>query len=120
VTAIIAKIQEHCGDDLRIDGAETEDGELGITIEGCAEFAAGEAMKLDEMVQSLGPHALEAAIFSGVYDHGPCEFVVAPPGDEGRIAISRLRLNQIKPLIDDLSPEDRRGLVEELNHLQVP
>jgi hypothetical protein len=120
VTAIIAKIQDHCGDDLRIDAAESEDGELGITLEGCVEFAAGGAMKLDEMVQSLGPYALEAAIFSGVYDYDPCEFIVAPPGDDGRIAISRLRVDRIKPLIDDLCTEDRRRLAEELSRPRVP
>jgi hypothetical protein len=117
VTVIISKIQEHCGDDLRVDAAESGDGELGITVEGCAEFAAGEAMKLDDLIQALGTFALEAAIFGGVYDHDPCEFIVAPPGDDGRIAISRLRLDQIKPLIDDLSPEDRVKLAEDLNNL---
>jgi hypothetical protein len=115
VRAILNQMQDHCGDDLRIDATETGSGELGITIEGCAEFPAGEAIKLDEMIQSLGLYALEAAIFSGVYDYDPCELVVAPPGDAGCTAMSRLRLDQIMPLIDDLSAEDRKRLAEGLH-----
>src|SRR5450759_1011820 len=96
VDAIIAKIRSHCGHHFDVDlvpvGSETDE----FSIEGAGEFAAGGVLKLDSLIQSLGPHALEAAVLTGEYENEPCELVVAPTAEVGATALSRHRLDQIK------------------------
>src|SRR5262249_44786587 len=114
VEDILKKIRDHCSDDFGIEIDEIGAGELKITVAGCNEFTAGGALDLDELIQSLGPYALEAAVLSGVYDYEPGELIVAPPGEAGRIAMSRLRRDQIEPLLTELVAEDRDKLIEKL------
>src|SRR5208282_861626 len=112
VDAIIAEIRSHCGRYFAFDvdlvpvGSETDE----FSIEGAGEFAAGGVLKLDSLIQSLGPHALEAAVLTGEYENEPCELVVAPTAEAGSTALSRHRFNQIKPLLNDLTTEDRESL----------
>jgi hypothetical protein len=65
--------------------------------------------QLDTLIDSLGPHALEGAVLTGNYDNESCELAVAPTAEAGAIAVSRHRLNPIKPLIGDLTTEDRES-----------
>ena len=119
VEAIIAVIRSHCGRYLAFDvdviPVDSETGEF--SIEGTAEFAAEGELKLDTLIDSPGPHAFEGAVLTGNYDNEPCELAVALTA-EGAIAVSRHRLNQIKPLISDLTTEDRESfaaLLQEAN-----
>ena len=70
------------------------------------------------LIDSRGPHALEGAVLTGNDDNEPCESAVAPTADAGALAVSRHRLNQIKPLMSDLTTEDRESfaaLLQEAN-----
>ena len=111
VSAIAAKIREHCDRDFAVSlvprGAEVDE----FTIEGAGEFAAGGVLVLDELLESLGPYALEAAVLTGEYENEPCELVITPTAEAGATAVSHFRLNQIKPLLRELNPQDRRSLV---------
>ena len=77
VDAIVAKIREHCDRDFAVNlvpsGAEIDE----FSIEGTGEFAAGGVLVLDELLESLGPYAVEAAVLTGEYENEPCKLVVA-------------------------------------------
>src|SRR5208282_4258329 len=68
----------------------------------------GGVLVLDELLESLGPYTVEAAVLTGEYE--PCELVIAPTAEAGVTALSRHRLNQIKPLLNDLTTEGRESL----------
>ena len=65
---------------------------------------------LDELLVSLGPYAMEAAVLTGEYENEPCELVVAPTAEAGAAALSHHRLNQIKPMLLELTAQDRQSL----------
>jgi hypothetical protein len=120
VEAIIAVIRSHRGRHFAFDvdvipvDSETDE----FSIDGTAEFAAEGELKLDTLIDSLGPHALVGAVLTGNYDNEPCELAVAPTAEAGAIAVSRHRLIQIKPLMSDLTTEDRESfaaLLQEAN-----
>jgi hypothetical protein len=112
VDAIVAKIRDHCDRDFDV-GLAPVDAEIGVfSIEGTGEFAAGGVLVLDELLQSLGPHAVEAAVFTGEYESEPCELVVAPTAETGFSALSRHRLKQIQPALRELTAEDKKSLVD--------
>ena|SRR5271157_181249 len=112
VDAIVAKIRSHCGHHFAFDvdvvpvGSESDE----FSIDGAGEFAAGGVPKLDALIESLGPHALEGAVLTGEYENEPCVLVIAPTAEAGATALSRHRLNQIKPLLNDLTTEGRESL----------
>jgi hypothetical protein len=111
VYAIITKIRDHCDRDFEVN-LEQVDPEVSVfSIEGAGEFSAGGVLALDELIVSLGPHTVEAAVFTGDYESEPCELVVAPTPQEGRSALSRHRLDQIKPALRELTTEDKKSLV---------
>jgi hypothetical protein len=58
-------------------------------------------------------------VFEGVYDYDPVKFIIAPPGEAGRIAMSRLWLDQIEPLLGELVSGDRARLIEQVQRLQA-
>ena len=74
-------------------------------------------LRLEEQLQALGPHAREAAIFQRDHDHDVCYVIVAPSREAGRIALSRLRLEECRLMLGDLVPEDRATLLDELQGL---
>jgi hypothetical protein len=111
VDAIVAGIKEHCDRDFEV-ALVPVDREISVfSIEGAGEFSSGGVLGLDELVVSLGPHAVEAAVFTGEYESAPCELVVAPTPDAAFIALSRYRLEQIKPSVRELTDEDKKSLV---------
>ena len=71
----------------------------------------GGVLVLDELLESLGPYTLEAAVLTGEYENEPCELVVAPTAEAGATALSHYRLNQIKPMLQELTAQDRQSLV---------
>ena len=117
VAAVVAKIQAHCDQNLTVALAAEDDEIDQFSIEGAGEFAAGGVLILDELLLSLGPYALEAAVLTGEYENEPCELVVAPTAEAGAIALSHHRLNQIRPMLQELNARDRHSLVE---LLQMP
>ncbi len=111
VRAIAAKIREHCDRDFTV-GLVPRDAEVDeFSIEGAGEFAAGGVLVLDELLESLGPYTLEAAVLTGEYENEPCELVVTPTAEAGATALSHFRLNQIKPMLQELTAQDRQSLV---------
>ena len=51
------------------------------------------------------------------HDHDACDVIVAPNPEAGRIALSRLRLDEFRLMLGDLVPDDRARLLEELRGL---
>jgi hypothetical protein len=111
VDAIAAKIREHCDRDFAVSLVPRDAEVDEFSIEGAGEFAAGGVLVLDELLESLGPYTLEAAVLTGEYENEPCELVVAPTAEVGVTALSRYRLNQIKPMLQELTAQDRQSLV---------
>jgi hypothetical protein len=112
VEAIITKIREHCDRDFEVNLVPV-DSEISLfSLEGAGEFAAGGVLALDELIVSLGPQAVEAAVLTGEYENEPCDLVVAPTPQAARSALSRHRLDQIKPLLRELTAEDKKLLVD--------
>ncbi|HKM55636.1 MAG TPA: hypothetical protein VJY33_19680 [Isosphaeraceae bacterium] len=111
VDAIASKIRAHCDRDFAVS-LEPRDAEIvEFSIEGVGEFAAGGVLGLDELLESLGPYSLEAAVLTGQYEDDPCELVVASSKEAAAIALSHHRLNQIKPILQELNAQDRESLV---------
>jgi hypothetical protein len=111
ITTIVAKIQEHCDRDFTVTLAVVDDDKSELSIEGMGELAAGGVLVLDELLESLGPFALEAAVLRGEYENEPCELVVAPTAQSRATALSHHRLDQIKPMLRELNAQDRQSLV---------
>jgi hypothetical protein len=103
VDAITEKIRARCDCDFAVI-LEPEDAEIAeFSNDGAGEFAAGSVLVLDELLQSLGPYTLEAAVLAGVYENEPCELVIAPTAEAGAAALSHHRLYQIRPKLHDLT-----------------
>jgi hypothetical protein len=111
VNAIVAKIRVCCDRDFAVNlvpsGGEVDE----FSIEGVGEFAAGGVLALDELLESLGPYSLEAGILSCQYEEDACELVVASSKEAAAIALSHHRLNQIRPMLQELNAQDRESLV---------
>jgi hypothetical protein len=104
---------------LAVESEEREPGILTVSLDAVGVFTRGAGVpELDEMVRSLGPHAVEPAIFLTMYEHRPGELVVAPSEEAARAALSRHRREQIEPLSRDLIPADRAMLVAGLQEPQ--
>ena len=67
-------------------------------------------LEIDELVKSLGPRTLEAAVLFSNYDYEGDVLIVAATEQEERETLSRHRLVQISQLLCDLTPEDRARL----------
>jgi hypothetical protein len=111
VDGVVARIREHCDRDFEV-ALVPVDSEISVfSIEGAGEFSSGGVLALDQLIVSLGPHAVEAAVFTSDYENEPCELVVAPTPETGFTALSRHRLDQIKPALRELTAEDKKSLV---------
>jgi hypothetical protein len=83
-------------------------------VEGGSQFSTGYVLGIEELLASLGPYALVGVVFGGECDGQPWEVVFAPSEEAGRVALSQSRLEEIDPLVDDLTAEDRSRLVAKL------
>ena len=120
VVAIAAKIREHCDRDFTVSLVPRDAEVDEFSIEGAGEFAAGGVLVLDELLESLGPFThSEAAVLTGEYENEPCELVVAPTAEAGATALSHHRLNQINPMLRELTAQDRQSLVTLLREPEV-
>jgi hypothetical protein len=111
VDAIIARIRDHCDRDFEVTLVPVDPETSVFSLEGAGEFSSGGVLALDELIVSLGPHAVEAAVFTGDYESEPCELVVAPTPETAFSALSRHRLDQIRPALRELTAEDKKLLV---------
>ncbi len=114
VEDVIKQLRDRCGQGFEIDVSDVEPRQLEISIEGSSLFPTGYVLGIEELLCSLGPFALEGAVFSGDCNGQPWEVVVAPSEEAGRVALSQSRLEEIDPLVDDLTVEDRARLVAKL------
>jgi hypothetical protein len=111
VDAIVARIRNHCDRDFEVTLVPVDPKISVFAIEGAGQFAAGGVLVLDELIMSLGPLTVEAAVFTGHYENEPCGLVVAPTPQTARSALSQHRLEHIKPSLHELTAEDKKALV---------
>jgi hypothetical protein len=111
VAAVVAKIQSQCDQNFTVTLAVVDDDESEVSFEGMGELAAFGVLVLDELLESLGPFALEAAVLNGEYENEPCELVTAPTAEAGAIALSHRSLNQIRPMLHELTAQARQSSV---------
>ena len=114
VEHILRQLREHCGEGIKVEVTDIEPDQLEISVEGSSLFPRGYVLEIEELLYSLGPFALEGAVFGGDCDGQPWEVVVAPSEQAGRVALSQSRLEEIDPLVEDLTVEDRARLVGKL------
>ena len=97
VDAIAAKLRAHCDRDFAVNlvpmDAEVDD----FSIEGTGEFAAGGVLVLDELLESLGPYAVEAAVLTGEYENEPPVTSTRPSGST--VAVWRYRASCALPTV---------------------
>jgi hypothetical protein len=117
VDAIVARLLDYREDEFEIATTEVEDGEIDLTIDGCCDLTPHDMLRLEDHLQVLGPHAREGAIFRLDHDHDTCYVIVAPSIEAGRIALSRLRLEEFRLMLGDLVPDDRARLLDDLRGL---
>ena len=91
VEAILDELRDIRGDEFEVIAMSGGPGEIAVTFDGGSEFTDEGAAELDAMLRSLGPRALEAAVFRGEYDGEPRVVVVDPAGasDHSGVSISR-------------------------------
>ena len=114
VEEILGQLRDRCGEGIKVEVTEVEPAQLEISVEGGSLFSRGHALGIEELLESLGPFASEGAVFGGECDGQPWEVVVAPSEQAGQVALSQCRLEEIDPLVDDLTAEDRSRLVAKL------
>ena len=113
VDDIIKQLQDRCGQRIVIDTEDVESDQLEIGVEGGSRFARGYVLGIEELLESRGPYALVGAVRRRV--RRPAWVVVVAPSEEaGHVALSQSRLEEIDPLVDDLTAEDRVRLVTKL------
>jgi hypothetical protein len=68
VDAILDELRDLRGEEFEVVVTEVGPGAIELKFRGGSEFTDGGADELDGMLWSLGPHALEPAVFTGAYD----------------------------------------------------
>jgi hypothetical protein len=89
VDAIVEELRDLRGDEFELTTTEAGPGAIELTFRGGSEFTDAGADELDGLVRSLGPHALEPAVFTGEYD-GELRVIPVDPADwstESRVGI---------------------------------
>jgi hypothetical protein len=114
VQDILRQLRGSFGEGIQVDVSDGQADQLEISVEGGSLLSQGHELGIEELLSSLGPFALEGAVFSGDCDSQPWEVAVAPTEEAVRVALSHSRLEEIDPLVDDLTPDDRARLVAKL------
>jgi hypothetical protein len=112
--AILVRILAYRGVDFAITLTESEGGEVELTIDGARELDDDRMTGLEGQLRALGPYAREAAIFRRHQGPDACDVVVAPSDEAGRVALSRVVLEDIRLSLGALVPDDRARLAGEL------
>jgi hypothetical protein len=80
VDAILDGLRDLRGDEFEVVTTDAGPGAIDLTFRGGSEFTDEGADELDGILQSLGPHALEPAVFTGEYD-GELRVIPVDPAD---------------------------------------
>jgi hypothetical protein len=112
VGAIVAQIRGLGTDGIGVVTKELGSNRTELTVQGHAELVEADVRKIERLIGSLGPYALDAEVFEGQFNHLPREVVVARPGDDGRVLLSAYRMQQVRDLIGDLVPDHRAWLID--------
>ena len=114
IAPILVRILAYRDVDFDITVTEPGGGEVELAIDGARELDDDRMIRLEEQLQALGPFARAAAIFRRHYGLDACDVIVAPSREAGRVALSRVVLEDIRRSLDALVPEDRARLAEGL------
>ena len=114
IAAILVRILAYRDLDFDITVSEPGGGEVELTIDGARELDDERVNRLEGSLQALGPYASEAAVFRRHHELDTCDVIVAPSPEAGRVALSRVVLEDIRISLGSLVPEDRDRLAEEL------
>ena len=80
VDAILEELRDLRGDEFEITTTAAGPGTIELRLRGDSEFTDAGADELDDLLRSLGRHALEPAVFTGEYD-GELRVVAVDPAD---------------------------------------
>ncbi len=81
VDQILDDLRDLRGDEFEVNVSDAGPGAIDVTFRGGSEFTDDGADELDMMLRSLGPHALEPAVFTGEYD-GDLRVIAIDPADK--------------------------------------
>ena len=112
--AIIARLPDDPVGEIEVEVNECDPDVLAVSVEGGGFFSADGISELDDLLKSLGPHAVEPAVLVTHYEDEEGELIVARSDAESKEMLSRHRVDQIEVLLRDVTPEDRARLVEKL------
>jgi hypothetical protein len=120
IAPILVRILAYRDVDFDINVIEPGGGEVELTIDGARELDDDRMIRLEGLLQALGPYARAAAVFRRHYELDTCDVIVAPSPEAGRGALSRAVLEDIRISLGPLVPEDRARLAEELRATPAP
>jgi hypothetical protein len=80
VDAILDSLRDLKGDEFDVATRDAGPGAIDLKFRGGSEFTDEGADELDDLLRSLGPHALEPAVFTGEYD-GELRVIPLDPAD---------------------------------------
>jgi hypothetical protein len=80
VDRILDELRDLRGDEFEVATTAAGPGAIDLKFRGGSEFTDDGADELDDMLRSLGPHALEPAVFTGEYD-GELRVIPLDPAD---------------------------------------
>jgi hypothetical protein len=80
VDAILEELRDLRGDEFEVATTDSGPGAIELKFRGGSEFTDDGADELDGMLRTLGPHALEPAVFTGEYD-GELRVIAIDPAD---------------------------------------
>jgi hypothetical protein len=83
VDAILDELRDLRGDEFEVIATADGPGAIALTFRGGSEFTDEGADELDAMLGSLGPYALEPAVFTGEHD-GELRVIPLDPADWSR------------------------------------
>jgi hypothetical protein len=81
VDAVLDELRDLRGDEFEIATTEAGPGAIDLKFRGGSEFTDDGADELDSLLRSLGPYALEPAVFTGEYD-GELRVIAIDPADK--------------------------------------
>ena len=80
VDAVLDELRDLKGDEFEVVATDVDPGTIDLTFRGGSEFTDEGADELDERLASLGPHATEPAVFTGMFD-GDLRVIPLDPAD---------------------------------------
>ena len=81
VDKIFDELRDLRGDEFEVATTDASRGAIDLIFRGDSEFTDSGADELDELLRSLGPYAVEPAVFTGEYD-GDLRVIAIDPADK--------------------------------------